>query len=93
MIDTGEIAMKEYYESKRMKSASYLYYGLIAAGLAALMAVAGIFSVSRGEEVKIIATSFAAAGVWAVTAFISLYVFYTNNRAELKSDKLDSSEL
>lgn len=60
--------MKEYYESKRMKCASYLYYGLIA-------------------------TSFAAAGVWAVTAFISLYVFYANNRAELNSDKLDSSEL
>ncbi len=85
--------MKEYYESKRMKSTSYLYYGLIAAGLAALMAVAGILSVSRGDEVKIIATSFAAAGVWAVTAFISLYVFYTNNRAELNSEKLDSDKL
>lgn len=85
--------MKEYYESKRMKCASYLYYGLIAAGFAALMTLAGILSVSRGEEVKIAATSFAAAGVWALTAFISLYVFYANNRAELNSDKLDSSEL
>lgn len=85
--------MKEYYEAKRMKSMSYLYYGLIAAGFAALMTVVGIISVSRSEEVKIIATSFAAAGVWAVTAFISLYVFYANNRAELNSDKLDSSEL
>ncbi len=72
-----------------MKCASYLYYGLIAAGFAAIMTVAGILSVSRGGEIKVIA----AAGVWAVTAFISLYVFYANNRAELNSDKLDSSEL
>lgn len=85
--------MKEYYDSKKRKSVSYLYYGLIAAGFAALMIVAGIIAVSRGADMKITVTSFAAAAVWGLTAFVSLYVFYADNRTELNSDKLDSSEL
>ncbi|MDE6762496.1 MAG: hypothetical protein K2J73_02315 [Oscillospiraceae bacterium] len=85
--------MRDYYETKRMKSASYLYYGLVAAGFTALMAVAGILSVSREADLWITVTSFASAAVWGITSFVSLYIFYINNRAELNSDKLDSSEL
>lgn len=85
--------MKEYYETKRMKSTSYLYYGLVAAGLAALMIVLGILAIAHGSGTGIIVTSFAAAAVWGITSFVSLYVFYSDNRAELNSDKLDSEEL
>lgn len=85
--------MKDYYETKRMKSVSYLYYGLVAAGFAALMIVAGILSVAHSTGLRITVTSFAAAAVWAIASFVSLRVFYTDNRAELNSDKLDSSEL
>lgn len=85
--------MKDYYETKRMKSTSYLYYGLVAAGFAALMVVAGIISAAHGKGLRITVTAFAAAAVWGITAFVSLYVFYADNRAELNSDKLDSSEL
>lgn len=85
--------MKEYYDSKKRKSVSYLYYGIIAAGFASLMTVAGIIAVSRGSDMKITVTSFAAAAAWGLTAFVSLHVFYADNRAELNSDKLDSSEL
>ena len=85
--------MKEYYDSKKRKSVSYLYYGLVAAGFTALMIVAGILSVARGTGLWVTVTSFASAAVWGFTSFVSLYVFYTDNRAELNSDKLDSTEL
>ncbi|MCM1024060.1 MAG: hypothetical protein NC395_08395 [Prevotella sp.] len=85
--------MKEYFETKRMKSTSYLYYGLIAAALTALMTVAGILSIVRGLSAAIAFTAFAAAVIWGVAAFVSLYIFYADNRAELKSDKLDSEDL
>lgn len=85
--------MKDYYETKRMKSVSYLYYGLVAAGFAALMIVAGILSAAHGTGLWITVTSFAAAAIWVIASFASLYVFYADNRAELNSDTLDSSEL
>lgn len=85
--------MKEYYETKRMKSTSYLYYGLVAAAFAALMIVAGILSVVRGTGLWVTVTSFASAVVWGFTSFLSLYVFYSDNRTDLNSDKLDSTEL
>ncbi|MDE6747018.1 MAG: hypothetical protein K2J72_10365 [Oscillospiraceae bacterium] len=85
--------MKDYFETKSRKSASYFYYGLIAAGLAALMIVTGIISVARSTGVWVAVTSFASAAVWGITAFVSLYIFYTDNRSELSADKLDSEEL
>ena len=85
--------MKDYYDTKKRKSMSYFYYGLVAAGFAALMIVAGILSVARGTGLWVTVTSFVSAAVWGFTSFVSLYVFYNDNRAELNSDKLDSSEL
>lgn len=85
--------MKDYFETKSRKSASYFYYGLIAAGLAALMIVAGIISVARGTGLWVAVTSFASAAVWGIVSFISLYIFYADNRAELSTDKLDSTDV
>lgn len=82
--------MKEYFEEKRKKKASYLYYGLAASAMTTLTVTAGILSAVRGESVQIIASSFAAAAVWCFTAVLSFYIFYDANRAAFKSDGLDN---
>lgn len=84
--------MKDYFETKSIKSASYLYYGLIAAGLTALMIVAGILSLVRVESLGVVITAFVSALLWGSTSFLSLYVFYSDNRTEFDRDKLDSGE-
>lgn len=85
--------MKDYFETKRRKSASYFYYGLVSAGLTALMIVAGILAMMRVESLGVVITAFASALLWGGTSFLSLYVFYSDNRAEFDPDKLDSDEL
>ncbi|MDE5577470.1 MAG: hypothetical protein K2J11_08800 [Oscillospiraceae bacterium] len=85
--------MKDYFETKKRKSSSYLYYGLIAAGLTALMIVAGILSLVRVESLGVVITAFVSALLWGGTSFLSLYVFYTDNRAQFDRDTLDSAEL
>lgn len=85
--------MKDYFETKKRKSASYLYYGLIAAGLTALMIVAGILSLTRVESLGVVITAFASALLWGSTSFLSLYVFYADNRAQFDRDTLDSADL
>ena len=85
--------MKDYFETKRRKSASYFYYGLIAAGLTALMMVAGILALTRVESLGVVITAFVSALLWGGTSFLSLYVFYADNRSEFDHDKLDSTEL
>lgn len=85
--------MKDYFETKSRKSASYLYYGLIAAGLTALMIVAGILSLVRVESLGVVITAFVSALLWGATSFLSLYVFYSDNRSEFDRDKLDSTDL
>ena len=85
--------MKDYFESKSRKSASYFYYGLIAAGLTALMIVAGILALARVESLGVVITAFASALLWGSTSFLSLYVFYADNRTQFDRDTFDSSDL
>ena len=85
--------MRDYFETKSRKSASYFYYGLIAAGLTALMIVEGILALTRVESLGVVITAFVSALLWGSTSFLSLYVFYTDNRSKFDHDKLDSDEL
>ncbi|MDE7302257.1 MAG: FUSC family protein [Oscillospiraceae bacterium] len=85
--------MKDYFETKSRKSASYFYYGLISAGLTALMIVEGILALTRVESLGVVITAFVSALLWGSTSFLSLYVFYTDNRSKFDNDKLDSDEL
>ncbi|MDE6599190.1 MAG: FUSC family protein [Oscillospiraceae bacterium] len=85
--------MRDYFETKSRKSASYFYYGLIAAGLTALMIVEGILALTRVESLGVVITAFVSALLWGSTSFLSLYVFYTDNRSKFDNDKLDSDEL
>ena len=85
--------MKDYFETKKRKSASYFYYGLISAGLTALMIVAGIMALARVESPGVVITSFVSALLWGGTSFLSLYVFYVDNRSEFNHDTFDSSDL
>lgn len=78
--------MKDYYEINRHKKASYLYYGLITAALAGFSFVFGVLSAVRGDTLFIVVTSFAAAVLWCLSAFVSFYIFYIANRAVLRAD-------
>lgn len=85
--------MKDYFETKKWKSTPYFYYGLVSAGLTALMIVEGILSLVRVESLGVVITAFVSALLWGGTSFLSLYVFYSDNRAAFDHSTFDSTEL
>ncbi len=78
--------MKGYYDKKykSTKSKSYLFLGLTMSAIALVMIVMSVLAIVNGSAAGVIVSGFAAGAVWASASGISLYVYYRNNRIELK---------
>lgn len=87
--------MKDYDRAyvRHTKSRSYLYTGLITAVLALVMISISILELLNGTRIEIPITGFAAGGFWGITSFICMYVYYVDNRVDLKPKTMDLGDM
>ena len=86
--------MKNYYDRnyKAIKSRSYLITGLIMSALAVFMTVLAALSITHKADTAIIVSGFSAGAAWMIASFISLRVYYRDNRIEIKEKAKEIAE-
>lgn len=87
--------MKNYYDrnyGKRRKSRSYFYMGLSSAAISAFMITVSVLSFMHEADMAINISGFGSGIVWAIVAVMNMYVYYHDNRIELKTKFSETAE-